>query len=529
MAKKIFLLLAVLMIQFCAAEAASEKILFIPHDNRPISMKQPAEVIEQLHYKVIMPPDELLSQPAELWQWLEENASSASAAVVSSDALLYGGLFESRKHKIPVDKLNARVEKFKALRTKNPDLKIYVFGSLMRTPSFGTEGDIEEPDYYGKFGGDIFTLTALLDKQEDTALDIKELGQLYALTKKLPLEILSDWFERRAKNLSATKKLIAFANDGIVNCFVVGRDDNAPLSQTHRENRQLTAYIESLGVSNTVAQSHAGIDEYAMLLLTRAVNDLRGVCPKVYVEFNRGVGAKTVPAYSDEELGISIDDEISLAGGIKVKNPARADFVLFVNTDRDGKTYHNHNSLPPLNLTPDEEKNLRRNAKHFSSLIEKAIAKNFSVGIADVTFSNGSDNELMNQLRKKNLLYKIHAYSGWNTATNSSGFVVGTGMLTGKMSRTSREKILTRRYLDDWAYQANIRTKIAAELAKLPDGSSIYINLGERTTDIEAHETQLMREFAQKNFPSSKLLKNFTVTNPLRRMFECEIHFEEKK
>ena len=340
---------------------------------------------------------------------------------------------------------------------------------------------------------------------------------------------MNNWFVRREKNLSATRQLIDFAAEGVLNCFIIGRDDNAPLSQTHRENRRLTAYIKSLNVPSRTVQSHAGIDEYAMLLLARAVNDLRDVCPTVYVEFNRGVGAKTVPDFSDEELGISIRDEIALAGGVEIDNPARADFVLFVNTDRRGNTYDANNSFPPQSLTPREKRHLRRSAKYFSSLVEKAVEKNFPVGIADVSFSNGSDNALMNQLREKNLLYKLRAYSGWNTATNSSGFVIGTGILAKHMSRESREKLLTRRYLDDWAYQANVRTQIAAELAKYPDGLAIYIHFGEHASDIEAQENLLMHEFAAKNLPPLDLLKNFSVTNPLRRMFECEIHFATKK
>ena len=527
MLKKFFLLLVALMLEFGTASAA-QKILFIPHDDRPVSCQQPAEVVEQLGYEILMPSPEMLTRPEELWRWLEENAPSANAAVVSSDALLYGGLFASRKHEIPADELVARVENFATLRKNNPNLQLYVFGSLMRTPSAGTVGDIEEPDYYGQHGADIFNYTRLLDKQEIDTLTYEEYRTLDELNKKIPADVLDDWFARRKKNLSATKKLIDFANDNIINCFIVGRDDNAPLSQTHRENRQLTAYITELEIPKTTAQSHAGIDEYAMLLLARAVNDLRDEFPVVYVQFNSGVGADTIPAYSDETLGQSVRDEIFIAGGLVAENPERADFVLFVNTDVDGQTYHTHNSFPPMTLTKSEKKFLRRNARYFASLVESAVKKKYPVGVADVTFANGADNELMTALRKKNLLFKLQAYGGWNTATNTTGFVLGTGMLTKRMSRDARNKLLARRYLDDWAYQANVRTQIAAELAERPDGLSIYIDLGEHAADIETRETKLMRKFAEKNLPHFDFLKNFTVTNPYRRMFECEIHFGSK-
>lgn len=522
---KKFLLLLIVLVTATGSASAAKKILFIPHDNRPISSKQPVEVVAQLGYETLSPPEELLTRPEELWHWFNENARSANAAVVASDALLYGGLIPSRSHKIPDEELQARVENFKSLRVKNPNLQLYVFGSLMRTPSSGTPGDIEEPEYYGEYGADIFQFTLLLDKQEIDGLTGAEQQQLDELRKKLPAEILDDYFARRKKNFSATTRLVDFAHDGVIDYLIIGRDDNAPLSQTHRENRHLLAYMEEHGVSKDRAQSHAGIDEYAMLLLTRAVCNLRDELPKVYVQFNRGVGEKTIPSYSDEELGQSIRDEILIAGGYLVRNPKRADFVLFVNTAPNGETYHMHNSVPPQSLTRHEQRYFRRSAKKFTAMIEDALKKKFPVGVADVTFANGSDVALMEELRKKNLLFKLRAYGGWNTATNTSGFALGTGILAKHMSRAERERILARRYLEDWGYQTFVRTQIAEELSKLPDGWQIYLNLGEHEAAITERETELIRAFAKKNLPRFKFLKNLTVTNPWHRMFECDIHF----
>ena len=92
------------------------------------------------------------------------------------------------------------------------------------------------------------------------------------------------------------------------------------------------------------------------------------------------------------------------------------------------------------------------------------------------------------------------------------------------MSRKSIDRLLATRYLDDWAYQANVRSDIAAELAKLPDGLQIYLNLGEHESAIVERENKLMRDFAKKNFPR---VKNFVVSNPWHRMFECRIDFTD--
>ena len=86
------LLMAVLSIcllgNMPSAMASVEKILFIPHDDRPISYSQTVEVIREAGYEMILPPRELLSNaenmghPDELWQWLEENAPAARSYTV---------------------------------------------------------------------------------------------------------------------------------------------------------------------------------------------------------------------------------------------------------------------------------------------------------------------------------------------------------------------------------------------------------------------------------------------------------------
>ena len=173
-------------------------------------------------------------------------------------------------------------------------------------------------------------------------------------------------------------------------------------------------------------------------------------------------------------------------------------------------------------MTKKQQKYFARNAKNFSALVEDAVNNNLPVGVADIITANGSDNFLMAQLRDKNLLFKLQSYGGWNTATNSSGFALATGILAKKMSRQSVDRLLTTRYLDDWAYQANVRTAIADELSKRPDGLAIYLNLADLESEIVKRENVLMHEFAADNLPN---IKNFSVSNPWHRMFECQIDF----
>ncbi|MCR5834174.1 MAG: DUF4127 family protein [Selenomonadaceae bacterium] len=522
--KRIWTLILSLMMVGATTSASAKTILFVPQDDRPVSYGQPVEVVAQTGNEILTPPKEILTNPSELWTWLNENAKTADAAVISSDALLYGGLIPSRKHEIPENVLHDYLNNFKTLRKENPNLRLYAFCSLMRTPEFGEEGNIEEPEYYAKYGADIFKYTALIDKRETKGfLTVMEQIKLERLERSIPENVLSDYFARREKNLNATKKLIELAHEGTVDYFVIGRDDNSPLSQTHREDKQLKEYLRRF--DNFYVKTHAGIDEYGMLVLARAVNELRGKKPKVNVQFNCGVGENTIPAYSDEKIDYSVRNEIKIAGGTYTSNPKHADFVLYVNSDREGNTYHTHNSFPPQILSPAQENYFRMNAKDFVDAVEEGLNKNLPIGIADITFGNGSDIALMDELKQRDLLFKIHAYGGWNTATNTTGFVLGTGMLTDKMNQLERKKLLVRRYLDDWGYQTYVRTKIAEELSARPDGLNIFVALGEHEQEIMQRETELIREFIRQNFPPINYLDDITVSNPWHRMFECDLHY----
>ena len=99
MKKLMLMVLTAMLLPWASAQGAGNRILFLPHDDRPISYHQTVEVVEGAGYEMLLPPKEMLSNatnmghPEELWQWLRENAPAAKSAVISSDSLLYGGPF----------------------------------------------------------------------------------------------------------------------------------------------------------------------------------------------------------------------------------------------------------------------------------------------------------------------------------------------------------------------------------------------------------------------------------------------------
>ena len=523
--------LAVFCALFFAAQPAFAKktdpnkprVLFVPHDNRPISDQQTADVIRKLGWDIEVPPDDILGargrlgQPEEVWNWLDEHAlkDRADIAVLSSDTLLYGSLVGSRKHQYSEREIRDRIDRFREFKRLHPKMKIYVWGSIMRTPRSAEASGGEEPSYYASYGNDIFRYTALTDKQETEGLTRREKKEYEFLQRLIPQKAMDDWLDRRKKNFAASREMIALARNQKFDYFALGRDDNAPYSQTHMESRKLAEAGKDL--APTRFQALAGIDEFGLLMLTRAVNDWTKSVPFVYVKYNWGRGGETVPSYSDEKISESIKGHVLAAGGMVVTSPKNADFTLLVNTNPSGRTGEANDRK---NDTKPHE-----GTKYFADLVEESVASGKPTCVADIAYANGSDNALMEMLKNRELLYKICAYSGWNTATNSTGFVLGLGMLSGKMTTEAMDELLTARYIDDWAYQANVRNVVARQLGWFR-ASGAYSSLDEKRPAAEARATQFMRRFIEENLPPMTDMQYLEVRFPWNRMFEASYTIE---
>lgn len=499
-----------------------KKILYMPIDNRPIILRQTVDVAERLGYEVVTPPDEIigsrynLGNSDELWRWLNENANDAIAAVISTDAMIYGSLVASRQHQMTEEEILSRAKNFERFKENFPHLPIYAFGTIMRTPRAAISATYE-PDYYKTYATQIFTYTALKDKEEVGKLGGGEKRKINKLSKEIPSEYLEDWLGRRAKNYNANKYFVDLTRSHVFDYFIVGMDDNGHYSQTHLEARHLADYAKDLGKSRFMDMS--GADELAMIMISRAINaDLHEI-PFVAVEYNAGKGKYTMPDYGSETAQQIVDGAIIAAGGFRIYNPANADFVVAVNTTFDGST--SQANFPDNNLKP------RKGTYTFIERLKKLTAQNLPVGVADISFGNGADNAMMNLMKNEDLQFKIRAYGGWNTSSNSTGFLIGEGVLLKHMDDLDVDSLLMMRYLDDWAYQANVRTVVADEMMKLP-GTGDYSTLAEKRREIDKMCTDMITKFAAENIklPRRFSLRNVKVIHPWNRMYEADVLFD---
>ena len=511
--KKLFLTIFLALLLLPNTVQAKTKLLYIPLDNRPVCLSYVTQTIVAAGYEVTTPPEHLLASenhhgnPDALWNWLIKTIPTVDAAVLSTDSLLYGGLVASRTHEFSTDTIHNRVERIAKLKNDFPLVKIYAFSTIMRTPrqSFGNV----EPEYYTKYGPDLFKLTELNDKEESLGLTKQEEHQRNLLKLNIPAIYLNDWFDRRQKNYEANLRLIKYSQTRSFHFFAIGKDDDAPLSQTHMESRHLTEAALLASLNKFIILP--GVDQLGLLLLTRAINDAEYKKPIVNVIYADGVGKNTLPYYSDQRLSSSIPDQIGVAGGRATEFIEEADLILAVNAPYDGIT---KDATYVDNLYFSSKANLK-----FAAQIKKLIRNKKDIALADVAYANGADNGFMLALHKEGLLEHLAAYSGWNTADNTVGFALAQGLLSRAMTSQDKITLLHTRYLDDWLYQANIRTDLRNYINRR--NPNIIYDLTPQHLRILATTQRLYKDYLDE----FKFLKqtSFDIDFPWNRLFEINI------
>jgi len=510
--KHIIILNTLLFSSLTGLAHAAQPIIYIPLDNRPVCLGYVTETAKAAGYDLNVPPAKYIANNRTsgdnngLWKWLEANAPKAKAAVISTDSLNYGGLVASRTHRLTERSLKHKIERMQALKTSFPGLRIYAFSTIMRTPKESI-GKVE-PDYYRYFGPSIFRLSQLDDKEDTAILSGKEAAEKAKLLSFIPEDLLHDWKMRRAINFKTNERLIDLCKDKTFYYLAIGKDDNAPLSQTHMEARHLQHYAG--GINKQRFEIMPGVDQVGIVLLTRAINEMEGNTPKIFVTYAPGKGGETIPLYSDETVTNSVAKQIAAIGAVSTEYRDKANLVLAVNTPDDGKC---------LDSTSDENAPYANEAnKEFAKLLAN-LTKTEHVALADISYANGADNGFMYELSQRKVLPRFVAYSGWNTADNSIGFALAQGILSKKMHPSDITRLLKTRYLDDWLYQANIRYRVALEIEK--HDFKLKYDLGKYYNQVLSGTNRLFTKYVADE--PYLINTDFSVEFPWNRLFEVDL------
>ena len=492
--------------------AEATTVLYVPQDDRPVSLAYTVATAQDAGYTVLTPPQYYISgrnfqgNADAIWKWVDENASKADVFVLSTDSLIYGGLVDSRKHNLELHTLEYRVRHIEELHKQYPNIPMYAFGTVMRSPR--ASGGGVEPSYYDTYGPTIFRIAALQDKLDSQKLTDDEQKELFTLQATVPVEFLQDWFHRRQKNMQINRELIDITKKGVFQYFALGHDDTSSLSQSAMEGRYLQKY--SKGLSPAQYGSFPGADQLGLLLIARDHVDRNHLRPTFEVMYPLGGGGDTVPHYEDQKVEKTIAEHVVAVGGT-MKAKGKPTVLLAVNT--------------PLGMVTGESEAfenfpmISRSTNEFLDHIQVSMAQGVPVSIADIAYSNGSDNTLVYGLYQRDLLYRVAAYNGWNTASNTIGYAIAQGILGVHMGEQEHRNMLTQQYLDNWAYQANIRKSVYRMQDSIRTDNVKYT--GALNEKLESYLGERVQDFAETYLKVNP--RTVSARFPWGRLFETDI------
>lgn len=414
-------------------------IAFLPLDNRPVSYLLPKQIADFSGASLILPERKYLgdlkhgSDLNYIEKWLKE-LSNIDSLVISLDNFIYGGLVQSRKHNFTLEELKSRCRDLPWQVST-----LYGFSSIMRIPNYNSSE--EEKDYWKDYGKKIFKWSELTHKTDN---------KCHQLLKEIPPGIIADYKSHRDKNLTVN---LLWLESLCENCFeylIFSCDDSGKYGINVDEAEYIKKQIKNHNFSNC-AKVISGTDEIPLVLLTKAILKKSRYKPSVSLYFNSTEGKNQIARYESNTIYNSVISQVETLE-IEIKDSKDSDIVLLV---------HCADSVQGDHIFKIKPENTSKNAFEIIKQIEKTD-KPFI--LLDLAYANGADPNLIEVLLNSKVNQdKCYGYAGWNTCANSTGsaLAIGVNRWISKKRKIFNEaafkKCLLTRFLDDYAYQAEIR------------------------------------------------------------------------
>ena len=408
------------------------RIALIPIDNRPVCYQLPEYIVQLAkEHELIIPDISLmgdLNKSADiekLFDWLI-SIKDVDKFVISLDTIAYGGLIPSRRSREKEEKIKERIDKLTNIIKKH-NAKVYAFSSIMRISNNNINE--EEKEYWNKYGTKIFEYSFQSHKAETEGKQSPQTD--------IPLDILNDYLDTRKRNFEINKYYIELYNQGTFDTLVFSKDDCAQYGFNVKEAN----ILKKLSKNKQGIYIKTGADEIPLSLLSRAINEHKKI--KIAPKYTNPDGINKISKYEDITVKESVESQIELAGGI-ISDEKNCDLVMLINNFKDEQG----------------ELVMGVNVPLFEGELNLPDKPYF---IADILNANGSDNNFINELFKKDSLKEFYGYTAWNTTGNTLGSSLAFALTyfgAKKPNKHIFQDLQIIRFLDDWAYQANVRAEI---------------------------------------------------------------------
>lgn len=406
------------------------KIALIPIDNRPVCYQLPMQIVHLAkEHELLLPDINLMGDLCEnaniegLLNWLD-SLKDIDIFVITLDTLAYGGLIPSRRSNDDINVIKNRIDNLVKILKKHSS-KVYAFSSIMRISNNNVNE--EEKEYWKDYGTKIFEYSYNLHKEKVQGLDCN-------IETDIPKEILDDYLKTRTRNFELNKYYIELEKQGIFNTLVFSKDDCAEFGLNVDEAN----ILKELAKDEKNIFIKTGADEIPLTLLSRAINKQKHI--KITPIYLNADSINKISKYEDISVEESVKSQIELAGGIVV-DEKDCDIILLVNNFKNQQGELVMNIEEPL----------------FQGELTLPDKPYF---IADILNANGSDNNFVKALMSKNNLKEFYGYAAWNTTGNTLGSSISAALTyygAKFPDKQAFQNLQLTRFLDDWAYQANVR------------------------------------------------------------------------
>lgn len=501
-----------------------KKIAVLPLDERPCNYRFNQLLVKQTPYEVISPDLSILGDKKQkgnldaIASWLLSVAKEVDGIVCAVDTLVYGGIVPSRLHHDDTNTLLKRLQVLKTIKELYPHVKLYAYNLIMRNPQYSSAE--EEPDYYEYCGREIHLYGVYEHKASLGILTDIEQKQFDHIKNTIDQSALTDYLERRKQNIEVNLAFLEMVADHTIEFGIVPQDDSSPYGLTAIDQKIIRKRINELNIELS-CYMYPGADEVTNVLLARMINHYEKVTPKFYLYYASITGGQQIPLYEDRLLNETIKYQVLAAGGLLVSSMSEADLWLLVNVPSGHMKEASHQAVAAL------EYDAFRNLIEYVEVANYGLSLNKKVIIADVAYANGGDLNLLKLLRQKGILYKVSAYAGWNTSSNTLGTCIPQGILDFLYpNRQSNIDFLALRYVEDFGYCSIVRKQIAERLTT----PTHYFLLDGKKGSVVSKIKQALESFTkeQLNDMTHQIVID-EIYSPWNRMFETglEVHVDQ--
>jgi hypothetical protein len=484
----------------------NKRIIVVPLDSRPCNTSWITDLAAVAKTEVLMYPREqcgsLLvgSDRDKIFKWLDQTIQDNDYLIISADGLCSGGLVQGRLGVINLEETIISMNALKKYKIKFPNLKIFVFDTLMRTTI--TSLNQESINYSGKMN-EFSRLTGrvyFFDKQEDKL-------QLEQLQNEIPSHIITPFLRGRRIKHELNKTFIELVNESVIDFLIILQEDSMPHGVQQMEQDIIIKMIDKMQIKDKI-KFYNGTDEGGAVLLGKVILDEYKLTPKIFVHLPLENSLNKIMLFEDQPFDYNLDNMLDTIGFIKTNSVEEADFILSIYTEQRNVNLQINTTEEVLPLRNDVYWNFINELNTFLKAGKK-------VAFVDLLFPNGGSIDILKDI-DFNLL---SSYSAWNTASNALGTCLCEVASLIANPDHKGKKFLYERLLDDCIYQYIVRRIVNQK----------YIKRGINVYNLEEHGKEVLEEIKKemKNYDSLIGNFNYKISLPWNRTFESEIIIEE--